>query len=138
MPDLSITASQVFPSSGANAIKGTTAGIVNAGDVVALDSAGKLVQADANGPGSSATPIGVAVGSAPGTGQLVLYVSGDKDLTLGTSAAPVPGIPYFLSSNPGKMCEAGDLTAGMKSSLVGFGKAGNRLVVSIVASGQTI
>ena len=138
MADLTVTPSQVFPSPSASAIKGIAAGIIAVGDVVALDTTGKLVQADANGSPPADTPVGVAVASALGAGQFVMYVAGDRDLTLGSGAAPVPGIPYFLSANPGKMCTAGDLVAGMKSSLVGFGKAGNKLSVSIVASGQTI
>jgi hypothetical protein len=138
MPDLNVTPSQVFPSPTASAIKGIASGTIAAGDVVAFDTTGKLVPADANGSPPADTPIGIAVGSAPGTGQFVMYVSGDKGLTLGTSAAPVPGIPYFLSANPGKMCTAADLLTGMKSSLIGFGKSGNILAVSIVASGQAI
>jgi hypothetical protein len=138
MGDLSITASQVFPSPGASSIKGINASVILAGDVVALNSAGKLVQADANGTPPTDTPIGIAVASAPGSGQFVNYVSGDKDLTLGSAANPVPGIPYFLSANPGKLCTASDLVAGMKSSLIGFGKSGGKLSVSIVASGQTV
>jgi hypothetical protein len=138
MGDLSITASQVFPSPGASSIKGISGGVISVADVVALNSAGKLVQADANGTPPTDTPIGIAVAAAAGVGQFVNYVSGDKDLTLGSAANPAPGIPYFLSANPGKMCTASDLVTGMKSSLIGFGKSGGKLAVSIVASGQTI
>lgn len=136
MPDITITPANVKPSALANPIRGTSTGVINAGDVVAVYPDGSIGPADANGGSPIDTPVGIAGCSADGEGQFVMYVGLDSDFILGGTTAS--GIPYFLSANPGKICLAVDLIAGMKTSLIGFGKTGNKLVVSILPSGQTV
>jgi hypothetical protein len=136
MPDITITPANVKPSANANPIRGTSTGAINAGDVVAVYADGSIGPADSNGGSPIDTPVGIAACSADGAGQFIMYVGLDSDFTIGGTTAS--GIPYFLSGNPGKICEAADLAAGMKTSLIGFGKAGNHLVVSVLPSGQTV
>jgi hypothetical protein len=57
---------------------------------------------------------------------------GDADLEIGAGTSDTP---YFLSATPGKICEAGDLAAGMKMIFVGTGKAGEKLNFKPVAGG---
>jgi len=136
MPDITIIPANVKPSVNANPIRGTSTGAINAGDVVAVYPDGTIGPADSNGGSPLDTPVGIAGCSADGAGQFIMYVSLDSDFTIGGTTAS--GIPYFLSGNPGKICLADDLIAGMKTSLIGFGKAGNKMVVSILPSGQTV
>jgi hypothetical protein len=136
MADITITPSAVFPSAAAQPIRGIAGAAVLAGDVVALDATGKVVPADANGVAPISTPVGIAANSAPGIGQYVMYITDDPDFAVGGTT--VPGTPYFLSANPGKIGVAADLIAGMKTSLVGFGKTTSTMVLHLYASGVTV
>jgi hypothetical protein len=127
---------QVSDPNTANPIRGTSTGAITAGDVVAIYADGTIGRADANGPAPTDTPVGIAVCSTPGAGQLMLYVSQDAGFEPG--APTTSGVAYFLSGNPGKICLESDLTAGMKTSLIGFGKSDGNLSLNIVPSGQTI
>lgn len=136
MPDISITPASVQPSQLANPSRGTSTGVIAAGDVVAVYPDGSIGPADANAGPPIDTPVGIAACSSPGAGQFVMYVNLDGDFLIGGTTTQ--GIPYFLSGNPGKICTAADLAAGMKTALLGFGKAGNKLSVNIVPSGLII
>jgi hypothetical protein len=135
MADITITPANVAPSVQTNS-RGIAAAAIAAGDVIAFDPTGKLIQADANSATSPEdVPIGIAVCSGA-TGQPVLYVSTDPNLAIGGTTAS--GIPYFLSGNPGKICVAADLVTGMKTSLIGFGATGNKMSVRIIPSGHVV
>lgn len=146
MPDLTVDPTTTFPSSKAVPIRGISGAAIVCGQIVAKDANGLIRPADANDPspgGPLATPIGIATCSAPGPNQTIMYVESDGHFTIGGATTPVPGHPYFCSANPGGICTAADLIAGMKTSLVGFGKLPGpapdttNFIVEIVASGQT-
>lgn len=145
MADITITPANVAPGTKALTNKGISGGVINAGDVVAKTVAGKVVQADSNDTTPNETintPVGIATCSTPGANQTVLYVTTDNLFSVG--GATVPGTPYFLSANPGKICEPGDLASGMRVSLIGFGATSAappstaNFILNVVPSGQTM
>jgi hypothetical protein len=137
MADVVVTAASVKP--GADAVIKTnllSGSAVTAGDAVAKDANGAIVLADANSPTPGvATPLGFALNSAPGAGQPIAYTD---DAPAMEGFATTAGIPYFLSATPGKICPAGDLASGMKTSYMGTGVAGNKLAAKVIVSGQTV
>lgn len=144
MPDIVIVPASLRPGPKALPQRGISGEAIVAGDVVAKDATGLIMKADANdaSPGAPlAVPVGIATCSTPGPNQNILYVPADPNFTLG--GPTVPGTPYFLSENPGKICEVADLVSGMKTSLLGFGKAivapdTSDFIIQIASSGQTI
>ena len=136
MADLAITAANVKGGLNAQSKPGTSGAAIAAGDIVAKDGSGLIVPADANGVSPTDTPVGVALNSAPGVGQPVNYT--DDAPNFEGFDATAAGTPYVLSATAGKAAPVADLATGMKGSLVGFGAAGNKMVVKIVASGQAV
>jgi hypothetical protein len=137
MADLAISPTEVFPAANVNTLKGLSGGAILAGDVVALDSTGKIVKAQSNGVAPLNKAVGIACCSAPGTGQIVTYASIDPGFTIGSTAAALNGEPYFLSGNAGKICPFADLVAGMNTTLIGFGITGGGFYLQIINTGIT-
>lgn len=136
MADLSITPANLHPSPGAVPNSRVAAVAITAGQVLCMNSDGTVGLADANGTAPADVPIGIAICSAPGIGQYVLYVTQDSDFTLGATTAS--GVIYVLSGTPGGIIPADEMVAGMKTSIVGVGKTGNKLWLQLIASGQTV
>jgi len=136
MADLVITASLVKPGTAANPIRGLASNAITAGEVVCVLADGSITQADANAGSPLNAPVGIACCSAAGPGQYVMYVNLDNDFTIG--ATVISGEPYFLSANPGKICDQAGLTAGMLSTFIGIGKGTTKLTISLFPSGQTV
>lgn len=112
MADLSITAANVVPSSSASkSSKTVQAGAtIAAGDLVYVDTDGKIGLADANVAAKSVIA-GIAVngGSA---GQPVTYVTKDTaGLTIAASGLTIGNV-YIASGTAGKMCPVADATTG--------------------------
>jgi hypothetical protein len=136
MADLSVTAASVKPGAGAQIKQGTSGGAVVAGDAVAKDSSGNIVQADANGAAPTNVLVGIALNSTPGAGQPIAYTD-DAPLLEGFTATTA-GTPYVLSGTVAKVCPVADLASGMTGNLVGFGQASNKLQVKVVNSGAAV
>jgi hypothetical protein len=137
MPDLTVVPANVAPGVNPASLKHILSDeAIIAGQVIFKKTNGKAGLADANGTDPAPTAIGIACNSAPGANQPVAYVADDDNFTPG--ATTVAGQPYFLSATPGGIAEVGDLVSGMKSTQVAWGKTGNKLIVAITATGQTI
>lgn len=108
------------------------------GDVIAKDSTKLAILADANGDAYAKVPAGAALNGG-GPGQPVDYVEEDPNFIPGF--AVVAGIPYFLSTTPGKMgvmVVAADLAAGMVGVFLGIGKTTTTLNFKIVSGGLIV
>lgn len=109
--DLSITTTSFIP--GARAVKtiGTAGATITIGQLLYFDStAGTYKLADANASASTAAVIGIAA-SAAASGQPVIVITEDDDLTLGATlsmSAPV----YVMSATAGGVAPTADITTG--------------------------
>lgn len=136
MTDVVITASSV---AGTPDAFGTAGAAIAAGEVLAINSTGQLVLADANG-GTGATdvlrvPVGIALNSAA-SGQPVGYAKLGRSVTVG--AVLTAGTDYWLSGNPGKIAPRADVTAGMTPVVVGLASSTSVLKLVLVSSGVQI
>jgi hypothetical protein len=136
MADLSVTAANVKPGTGAKLKQATSAVAITAGQVVYKLADGTIGVADANGTAPANQPVGIAVCSTPGAGQAIVYT--DNAPLFEPGATTSVGAPYFLSANPGGIAPAADLASGMLSTLIGFGLASNKMKVELVQSGVAI
>jgi hypothetical protein len=137
MANLTITAGSVIRGTNSTPRRGTAGATIAAGDVLYFDpSVQKLKLADSNG-GAAGDHIrkfrGIATNGAS-DGQDVNYVAADDDLTIGGTL--VPGVPYFMSSTPGKLCELADLSAGATVTFIGIAKTTTKLRVAPSAGGE--
>lgn len=136
MSDVATTAANVLASDQNDGIfRGVAGAAIAAGDVIARDTGNNnvIILADANGSAVAKVVAGVAVNSAPGAGQPVDYVNEDPNFNPGGTI--VEGKPYVLSATPGKMCPADDLAAGMALTVLGAGKANNKLNLKLIPGG---
>lgn len=136
MADLVIVPATLFPSTQITPIRGVAAAAITAGQVVCVNADSTIGLADANGTPPVNLPAGVAICSAAGPGQSILYVSTDPNFTIG--ATVVSGKIYCLSGNPGGICLEADLAAGMATSIIGVGNGTTKLWLAVLPSGQII
>lgn len=120
MADLTITAANVQPGSGAAIRNGTAGATITAGQVVYLDEAttGEWLLADADAASAVARgsgKIGIALNGAS-DGQPI-SVQTDGDITIG--ATMTAGVAYFLSPTAGGIAPYADILAGDFVTLVG-------------------
>ena len=130
MANLTINPADVVPGN-SSPQRGTAGANIAAGDIIYKDSSSRYQPSDADGAAAAQAAAGMAVNSAA-AGQPVNFVTDDDDLDVGSA---VEGVPYFLSATAGKICEAGDLVAGMKTIFVGVGKPDGKLNFRPVAGG---
>lgn len=135
MSDLVVIPANVLASANNTGFfRGTIAAGVNVaqGDTLAKDTAGAIILADANGSAQAKVFEGVALTAGAG-GQPVDYVKEDPDFNPG--ATVTEGEYYILSATPGKIAPVIDKASGWASTLVGVGKAGNKLNLKAVPGG---
>jgi hypothetical protein len=132
MADLAVTAANVKLGAGGIQTPGTSGGAFAAGDLVAKDSNGAIVQADANGLSPINIPVGIALNSCPGAGQPVYYAT-EAPLLEGFTVTQ--GMVCVASATPGKVCPAADEASGNTVTYVGIGGVSNKLALKIHAPG---
>jgi len=133
MADLSITSANVVPSDNASIIskKRVAAGVsITAGDVVALDTDGDLVLADASAEATN-TPVGIAAVAAE-AGQPCAYIEKDSDLALGATVANGAALYLSGAAGGGITITLADLSGHTPVSF-GMGKASNKVSVDFIA-----
>lgn len=139
MADLTITAANVVPGSGARINYGIYAGAtITAGQVVYLDTAAttpvwKLADCD-SATALARIPVGVAVNSASSGQPLAVQTGGP--LTIGATIAA--GVAYYLSGNPGGICPVADVASGDYTAIIGIGTSTSVLQVDIAAPGAVV
>ena len=129
---LTITATQVLPGAGATIVRYiAAAGVtITAGQTI-YDTTGSRVAglADADASAASSLCVGIALnGASPGQPVDVLT---DGIITLGAGAAPVNGIPYFVSPTAGTIAVLAEVLTGDAVVYLGVGIGSNRVAVKI-------
>ena len=125
--ELSITAANVVPSSGAKIKTGTAGATITAGQLVYVDTADsfKLKLSDCNSGTSAVRDVdGLAINGAS-AGQQVSYVTFDPALTIGATTAN--GTIYVLGATAGGIAPAADITTGWYVAVIGLGLPSNKL-----------
>jgi hypothetical protein len=135
MADLVATAASVKIGAGGVPQQATSGGAFAAGDLVAKDSSGNIVQQDANGASPINRAVGVALNSCPGAGQPCSYTAEAPALEGFTTTQ---GVIYVASATPGKMCPAADEASGNSVTYCGVGDAANKLNLKLHASGIAV
>lgn len=135
MADQVVTAASVKIGAGGTPIPGVSGGAFSAGDLVAKDSNGAIVQSDANGAPPINVAVGVALNSCPGAGQPCQYTAEAPALE---GVTVTQGTVIVASATPGKMCPAADEASGNTVNYVGIGNASNKLAVKIHAPGIAV
>lgn len=136
MADLSITAASVLAGSGASVKHGVAGATVIAGEVAYLDSVTntyKLADCD-SGTAALRSPAAFALHGSL-AGQPLAVLSGGP-ITLG--AVLTPGVAYYLSGTPGKVCPVADLASGDYPTILGIAISTTVLNVKIQESGVAL
>lgn len=135
MANLSVTATQVLPSTTAT-IKNLIAGeAMTAGQLVykkASDNKAYLAQAD--GTAAEAVVLGIVVGPAVAATQRC-SVQCNGTVTIGAGASVTAGAAYFLSATAGAICPVADLTTDDYVTYIGTANGSNQIVLNLHASG---
>lgn len=127
MADLSITAANVIPGTGAVIDKGKKAGgTVTAGMPVYLDSNNKWQAADAD-DATQAAASGIALNSAEDDQPLHVQTSGQ--IQLATSSLMTLGVVYVVSTTAGGIAPDTDLGTGDFLTVVGVSLADETTMV---------
>jgi hypothetical protein len=111
MADISVTAADVALTTGTTATrKNVTYGeAVTQGQSVYLNTDGKWWKADANAALSAGSAgVGVSLTKGGAADEPGIVVTGGP---MKIGATLTPGAPYFVSSNAGGICPAGDLSS---------------------------
>lgn len=120
MADLTITATQVLPSTGARFADGTAGAAITAGQACYNSTSDTMLPADADaGTPAAANVRGIALNGAA-IGQPVRLQT-EGIIILGAAAAPVKGTIYVLSGGAGGICPAADLAAADRVTVIGVG-----------------
>lgn len=134
MADLSITAADVVPASGAGLLRGTSGATITAGMACYLDSTDQRVKiAHCETSATTAAVVGIAANGASAGQPVTLVVSGGLDL----GATLTVGEVYVLSASGG-IAPVGDLLADDYVTVIGIATAADNLAVSIASSGVQV
>lgn len=136
MANLTITAANIIPGSGAKAIDGIIGATVTAGQAAARDPAtGKYVLADSNhATAALRIPKGIFLNGG-GDGQ-PCKIHTEGPLSFG--AILTAGTDYWLSDTAGAICPRADVGSGENAVLLGLATSTSVLDVQIQNSGVTI
>ena len=116
MADLSITAANVVPATGALVSHGIAGGTITAGMPVYVAADGDIEPCDADAA-ASAVCVGIALNAAS-AGQPVSWIT-RGGLTIG--ATVVLGVGYYVTPNPGGLGAWAEVQAGDYATLVCVG-----------------
>lgn len=134
MVDVSLTAADVQATANTRSARGTAGETITAGEWVYLKASdSKLWLADVDALATAAV-VGMALNDAA-AGQPVEYATGG-DVDVG-SAEVTQGTIYVLSDS-GAMAPAADLASNDYVTVLGIGKDGNTLTLSIKATGVQV
>ena len=136
MADISITAANVVPGTGAVLSQGLAGEAITAGQAVALNpTTNTYFKADNdNATTALRTPAGICVVGANSGGPLLFQTAGE--LTIG--ATLTPGVPLFVSATAGGICPLADLTTGRTVQQLGLSKTAAIFTVQLNPLGITI
>lgn len=133
MADLTITASQVVPGTGAQFTDLVAAVAITAGQAVYKNTSNQAALADNDASSTTARAIGIATNGAAASQYVRVQYAGE--LTLGAGAAPTNGVVYVLSSTAGGIAPAADLASGDYTTILGVGIGSNKIKMNVFPSG---
>lgn len=141
MTDISITAANVLPGSGAIIDTMRRAGAtITAGKVVYFDVTDeKWKLADSNAAAAAArltdgTRGGIALNGASDGQPLAVLTQGP--ITIGGTLTP--GVAYYLSDTPGGICPVADIGSGEYAVFLGMALSASVLNLAIMPSGVSL
>lgn len=109
--DLSITTTSFVPGANAKKEIGTAGAAITIGQLLYYDSSAKTWKlADADASATTAAVVAISA-SAAASGQPVIYITEDDDLTLGATLSMSVPI-YVLSSTAGGIAPSADISVG--------------------------
>lgn len=133
MPAITITPANVVAGADADFFQGIAGATITAGMPVYQDRNDfKLRPADSDGGAQAANVKGIALNGA-GDGQPVRL---QTDGTLVIGGTTIVGEQYALDSTAGGILPVGELAQNAFVTILGVGASGNRLRLSIEATGQ--
>ena len=136
MADVSVTAADVAPGTGAQLLSATAGATLTAGQTIYLDStdSSRAKLADANDGAAKAEVAGLTVNGAA-SGQPVKYQK-TGNITPGSTSLTV-GQTYINSTNAGGIAPISDLASGSYVSILGVATSVSNLKLGILNSGTT-
>lgn len=134
MADITVTAGNVVEGSGSvNKKTGTSGEAITAGQVVYIKSSdSKLYKAQHDGTAEEAEAVGVALNSAPGSGQPVTYITAGN---LDPGGTVTVGEIYVVSATAGGIAEVSDLVSTNRVTVLGVGTTASNIKLGILVSG---
>ena len=136
MADYVITAANVLASPTATILKGLADTTITAGQVLAVNTNGRLALAKANGASPLNVVAGIALHSSV-VGQPIAYVTQDPTFTLG--AAVVAGATVICSGAvAGNMCPDADKVSGWYVTELGHGISVTQIRLVLVPAGVPV
>lgn len=117
MADLTIAASGVVPQADVTVLEAVAFEAIAIGSPIYADSANsyQVRNAIASGTAAQSAVIGIALTQTQGAGQKIKYAANGHLTLTGTTMGV--GMPYFLSTNSGKIAPMGDLNAALTNTL---------------------
>jgi hypothetical protein len=136
MADLTITAANVLPGTGARLLRGTVGDTaVTAGMAVYRGAANSLFYPTEHGVSvAEANAVGIALNNAAPGQPTTIQAAGDIDI----GATVAVGEIYCVSDNQGKIAPEADVTSGNYMTILGVGTAADTIKLGILASGITV
>ena len=136
MVDLSVTATQVLPGTGAQLQFGIAGATITAGQVVYLDPTTTTYKLfDANDTAANTRSPVIAMNGASSGQRLTVQVSGS--LTIGAGAAPTLGLVYVASATPGGIAPSADIAANWRVAVLGVATSASAINLAPSNSGAT-
>jgi hypothetical protein len=137
MADLSVTASQVLKSTGAQTVTGVAGATITAGQPVYKDAtdSSELKLAGAASTAAVAACVGIALHAAL-DGQPLTYQHAGT-IIIGAAASVAEGVEYHLSTTAGAITADAAVSTEYMTHL-GVGNGSDGIVLKINASGQQV
>lgn len=129
MPDLSITTSEIVPTSDRTKIShGKCGEAITAGEPIYLKSSdGKYWKADCDTAAEAASK-GVAIASTLAAEQEIVFQTGGT-ITLGSSATVLQGTIYVVSGTAGGIAPESDMATGDYMTILGVGNGSDGITM---------
>jgi len=133
MVALSVTASQVQPSTTASIKSGIAAEAITAGQTVYVLTAGTIGLCDCDGTAPANTCAGIAVNDAAARQKVSYQTNGT--ITIGAGASIAAGDIFYAGPTAGSIVPEADVASGDNVIYLGVGNSSNGIVLNIHNSG---
>jgi len=132
MADITITAANVRPYSGATTKTVTAGATVTAGDAVYKDTSDSNEYKRCDSTVAASTVIGgIAITNAGDGEPLIIQTAGDCNV----GGTVVVGMVFVVSTNAGKLAPLADVASGEYVSIIGYGITSSKLRMDFQTSG---